>query len=417
MSTGTHSSHAPGDAQIVPLPRVSLQAFCETSDLAQVVQTAAADRRMDKAHVKIQMGGVAAAAEAYRAAPTPNVILIENTQTRDELIAGLDRLAEFCDPGTKVVIIGHINDVLLYRELMRRGISEYIIAPVGPLALVRSLSDLFHTPGSDPVGRTLAFVGAKGGVGASTVCHNVAWAVAKTVGQDAVIVDMDLPFGTAGLDFNQDPPQGIADIVFAPDRVDSGLVDRLLSKCTDHLSLLAAPSTLERPYDVGEDGFDAVLDILRASVPSVVLDVPHVWSAWSRRVLASADQIVIVATPDLASLRNAKNLIDLMKQMRQHDAPPRLVLNMVGVPKRPEIKAADFAKNLETDLIAAIPFEPALFGTASNNGQMIAEISGGSKPAELFVSIAQHVSGRTEARRARRSLLAPIFSKLQRRKA
>src|SRR3954452_18165500 len=107
-------------------------------------------------------------------------------------------------------------------------------------------------------------------------------------------------------------------------------------------------------------------------MPSVIGDVPHVWSAWSRRVLAAADQIVIVATPDLASLRNAKNLIDLMKQTRQHDTPPKLVLNMVGVPKRPEIKAADFAKNLKTDRVAAIPFEPAMFGTAANNGQMIA---------------------------------------------
>src|SRR5947207_15782375 len=100
MSTSTQHPHVAADAQIVPLPRVSLQAFCETSDLAQTVQTAAADRRMDKAHVKIQMGGVAAAAEAYRAAPTPNIILIENTQSRDELIAGLDRPSEFSDPGT-----------------------------------------------------------------------------------------------------------------------------------------------------------------------------------------------------------------------------------------------------------------------------------------------------------------------------
>src|SRR5882757_979996 len=125
MNASFHPSHGAAETQIVPLPRISLQAFCETSDLAQVVQAAAGDRRMDKAHVKVQMGGVAAAAEAYRSAPTPNVILIETIQGRDELIAGLDRLAEFCDPGSKVVVVGHINDVLLYRELVRRGVSEY----------------------------------------------------------------------------------------------------------------------------------------------------------------------------------------------------------------------------------------------------------------------------------------------------
>ena len=118
-------------------------------------------------------------------------------------------------------------------------------------------------------------VGAKGGVGASTVAHNVAWAIARDLALDTVVTDLDLPFGTAGLDYNQDPPQGIADAVFSPDRIDTAFVDRLLSKCTDHLSLLAAPATLDRVYDFGAEAFDGVLDALRANIPCIVLDVPH----------------------------------------------------------------------------------------------------------------------------------------------
>jgi pilus assembly protein CpaE len=407
----------PGQVQIAPLPRVSIQAFCETSELAQAVQTMSTDRRMDKAHLKVQMGGIAAAVEAYRSAPTPNVIMIENTHGRTELVAGLDHLAESCDSGTKVVVIGHINDVLLYRELMNRGISEYLIAPVSALDLVKSLSDLFRGPSAAPLGRTVAVVGAKGGVGASTISHNVGWALARSIGLDTVIVDLDLPFGTAGLNFNQDPPQGIADLVFAPDRVDAAIVDRLLSKCADHLSLLAAPATLERPYDFNEDTFDATFDIPRANVPFIMLDVPHVWTAWSRRAVVAADEIIVVATPDLASLRNAKNLVDSFKSSRPNDALPRLVLNMVGIPKRPEIKVPDFCKALELEAAAVIPFEPQIFGTAANNGQMIAETSAASKPAELFLSLAQMVTGRSEAKRVKRSLLNPIFAKLQRKKA
>ena len=407
-----------GDVQqIAPLPRISIQAFCETADVAEVIQAAGNDRRMDKTHVKIQMGGAPAAAEAYRNAPTPNVILIENTHGRAELIDGLDRLAEYCDPGTKVVIIGHINDVLLYRELVRRGVSEYIIAPVSSIELVRNLSELFRSPGAAAVGRTTAFVGAKGGTGASTVCHNVAFAVARSLSLDTVIVDMDLPFGTAGLDFNQDPSQGIADLVYTPDRIDAGLVDRLLAKCSDHLSLLAAPSTLDRTCDFSEDAFDSILDILRSNVPAVMLDVPHVWSAWTKRIVAGADEIIIVATPDLASMRNTKNLLDLLRQQRKNDSPPRLFMNMVNVPKRPEIKVSDFIKHLDVEPIGAVPFEPALFGTAANNGQMIAEVSASSKAAEMFLAAAHLVTGRIEARRARRGLFDPLLTKLQRKKA
>ena len=138
-----------------------------------------------------------------------------------------------------------------------------------------------------------------------------------------VIVDLDLAFGTAGLDFNQDPPQGIAEAVFAPDRVDANLIDRLLSKCSDQLSLLAAPATLDRLYDLPESAFDAIIDMLRATSPCSVLDVPHHWTAWTKRVLVGADEVVIVASPDLANLRNTKTLLDALRQARRNDAAPK----------------------------------------------------------------------------------------------
>ena len=122
---------------------------------------------------------------------------------------------------------------------------------------------MFSAPDAKPVGRIVAVVGAKGGVGASTIAHNIAWAIARDLSLDSVVTDLDLAFGTAGLDYNQDPPQGIADAVFSPDRIDTAFIDRLLSKCTDHLSLLAAPATLERVYDFGAEAFDAIFDALR----------------------------------------------------------------------------------------------------------------------------------------------------------
>jgi pilus assembly protein CpaE len=300
---------------------------------------------------------------------------------------------------------------------VRRGVSDYLIAPVAVLDVVRAIWGLFNASDAKRVGRTIAVVGAKGGVGSSTVAHNIAWAAARDLRLDSVVADLDLPFGTAGLDYNQDPPQGIADAVTSPERVDTAFVDRLLSKCTDHLSLLAAPATLERVYDFGADAFDAVFDVLRASVPCIVLDVPHVWSGWTRRTLVGADAILIVAAPDLANLRNAKNLIDLVRGARPNDERPHYCLNYVGVPKRPEIKPADFAKALEAEPTAVIAFEPQLFGTAANNGQMIAEVAAGHKTAETFRQLAQVLAGRAQAKRPRVNLLAPLIDKLTRRQA
>src|SRR6202011_3927500 len=175
------------------------------------------------------------------------------------------------------------NDVAPYRELVRRGVNDYLIGPVEVLDVVRSICSLFSSSEAVSVGRMIAVAGAKGGVGASTIAHNVAWTIARDRALDSVVIALALAFGTASLDYNQDPVQGIANAVFAPERPDTAYMDRLLAKCSDHLSLLAAPATLDQVYDFGADAFDAIFDSLRATVPSVVLDVPHLWSGWTRQ--------------------------------------------------------------------------------------------------------------------------------------
>ena len=402
---------------IAPVPRISIQAFCETQEIAQIIGRAVTDRRMEKAHVKVQMGGAPAAVEAYRSAPTPNIIILETAGDREQLIAGLESLAEFCDAGTKVVVAGRLNDIVLYRELMARGVSDYLVAPFEVLDFIRTISGLYSHADAEPLGKVIAVAGAKGGVGSSAIAHNIGFAIARDLHLQTVIVDMDLGFGTVGLDFNQDPPQGIAEAVFAPDRLDSNLVDRLLSRCTDRLSILAAPATLDRVYDFNDTAFDHLVDILRASTPFIVLDVPHAWNGWSRRMLVAADEIVIVAAPDLANLRNAKSMVDTLRLARQHDGAPHLVMNQVGVQKRPEIGVGDFCKAVDLKAGCVIPFEPKLFGTAANNGQMVAEVEPASKVAQMLSELARTVTGKQEIRRPGRNILKPLVARLARKKA
>jgi pilus assembly protein CpaE len=156
---------------------------------------------------------------------------------------------------------------------------------------------------------------------------------------------------------------------------------------------------------------------MRASTPWIVIDLPHVWTGWSRRMLVAADDVVVVASPDLANLRNAKNLIDNIKNARPQDHPPRLVLNGVGMVKRPEITTAEFAKTVEVDPVAVIPHDAKLFGSAANNGQMIAEVEASGKMAGIFVGLALVVAGRAETRRPKKSLFDPLMAKLTLKRA
>jgi pilus assembly protein CpaE len=377
----------------VNVPRIAIHVFAERPDTLQAAERAGADRRLSRATTVVRMGGLQTALEAYNGEATPALIIVESAAAPDKLLADLDHLAEQCDAGTKVVVIGVANDISLYRELMRRGVSEYLVAPVQPLQLISAIGSLYSDPSSPFVGRTIAFIGARGGVGASTVAHNVAYGLSQGVAE-TVIVDFDLPFGTAGLDFNQDPLTGVAEALSQPERLDPMLMDRLMVKCNDRLSLFAAPATLDQDWDISPEAFEEVAQRIRTTAPFVVLDLPHQWNAWVRRTMIGADEVVVVASPDLSSLRNAKNMLDLARAARPNDAPPRLVLNQVGIPGRPEIPLKDFTAALGLAPALILPFEPKLYGQAANNGQMILETSAKSKAGEGFHALARLLSKR-----------------------
>ncbi|NTF06215.1 CtpF protein [Agrobacterium rubi] len=398
-----------------PLPRISVHAFCESDGVQRMIERLSGDRRMNKVSLRVTNGEVEAAATMFSASPTPNLIILETAREPSTLLNDLAPLAEVCDPTTRVIIIGRHNDITLYRDLIRNGISEYLVAPVTMPDLLASISAIFVDPESEPLGRNIAFIGAKGGVGSSTIAHNCAFGISTLFSTETILADLDLPFGTANIDFDQDPAQGIAEAVYAPERLDEVFLDRLLTKCSEHLSLLAAPSLLDRSYDFERMTFQPLLELLQRTTPVAVLDVPHIWSDWTQTVLAEADEVVITAVPDLANLRNTKNLLDALKRLRPNDKVPHLVLNQVGMVKRPEIAPADFFEPLEIEPIAIIPFDVQLFGNAANSGRMISEIDAKSPIAETISQISHIVTGRSSARKAKRAGLGKFMDLIKRK--
>ncbi len=389
--------------EMLRVPAITLHAFGETAEVTAAMQTAVADRRMSRAHATVQPGGIVAALEQYGKTATPDLVLFESRANAAELFAQLDALANVCSARTKVMVVGHANDIELYRGVLARGLSEYIVAPVDPMSIIAAISRLYHEAGTTKLGRSLAFVGARGGVGSSTAAHNVAASLAHIYKSDVILADLDLPFGSAGLGFNLDRGQGIAQALQDASRLDDGLFERLLSRSSDHLSVLTAPATLDSCCDLAESAFERVIDIARSSVPFVVLDLPHVWTSWAKNTLLAADEIVITAAPDLNGLRNAKNLLAVLRQARPNDAPPKLLLNQVGMPKRSEIKASQFAKSLDIEPIACIAFEPSTFSKAANDGRMIVDVAPRSAASRYFSLVAERIAGRPADRDKRAS--------------
>ncbi len=379
-----------------PVPRISIHAFCETPETTALLERAAVDRRLSKAHITMHMGGLTKAIDHFQNAATPNLIILETVDDGQTLMSQLGELAQVCDPSTKVVIVGKVNDIALYRELMRQGISEYVVRPKGPIKLINTIASLYVDPTAPPIGRTLAFVGARGGVGSSTIAHNVAWCAAEEFESDTVILDLDLPFGTASLDFEQDPTSGLIEALSSPERLDDVLLDRLLQKHTERLSLFTAPNLLDRDYDLDDQAFETVIDVVRAAAPTIVIDVPHIWTAWSRRILQTADEIVITSTPDLASFRNTKNLVDVISSARPNDTPPNLIINQFDA-KNSSVQPEQYVEHVGLTPTAVFGWEPQLFHTAATNAAPIVEVGAKTKTAQTFRQLTQTVLGRNDS--------------------
>lgn len=413
MNTADATMPAPQEHFPVALvPRINIGVFCDNQQTGQAAQAASVDRRMSKAHTTIQMGGITTAAQVYQSEATPNVVVVESHGDRSQIMAELSQFAEVCQPNTKVIVIGHVNDVILYRELMKNGVTEYLVAPITPMQLIETIANIYSDPKSAPLGRIIAFVGSKGGVGSSTIAHNVAWAVSQRLNIETVITDLDLPFGTSALNFNQDGGGGIVEALGQPDRVDSTLIDRLMTKLGNKLSLLNGPSGIDRDVGIEATSIETVLGVVRQSAPLIIVDVPNVWAPWVKQTLLSADEVIITATPELPSLRNSKNLFDMLKAGRPHDRQPRLILNQVGVPKRPEIPAAEFGKALGIEPSAIVPHDPQSFGLAQGNGQMIFDVAPKSKSAEVLFGLAETVAGTHKTVKPGRFDLSSMMQKL-----
>jgi pilus assembly protein CpaE len=399
-----------------PVPRITVHAFCEFPDTGTALQQAGTDRRFAKAQITVHLGGISAAVEHFKSQVTPNLLLVETRLAGQEALNELDRLAEVCDPATKVVVIGRHNDVELYRELMRRGASEYLVAPLEPMHVIEVVAGLYADPESRPLGRVIAFMGSRGGTGSSTLCHNVGWCIAEEERINTTIVDFDLPFGTVALDYNDEPGQTIADALLSPERLDDVLLERVLLKRGDHLSLFAAPAEIEREYDIAPESYEFVVDAVRHASACVLLDMPHHWAPWVKGTLVSADEIMVVATPDLASLRNTKNIIEHLRHTRPNDVPPKLVLNQVGQPKRPEIPVKDFAETIGIEPTLVVPYEPMMFGQAANNGQMLSEMNLKSPLVEGLRGLAATLTGRKLSTAETPAERSALFSLLKGRK-
>ena len=311
----------------------------------------------------IYPGSIREAVEFLKTNPSPDMLLVE-IPALEEAQSLLDALADVCDPHTKVLTMGEVNEYSFYCWLMDMGIANYLLSPLTEQVLEAAFQKL-QTPiaggkHDKPPAKLIAIVGARGGVGSTSVAINFAGVLAEQTHQKVALVDLDPQEGSVALALDIEPTHGLRDALEKPERIDSLFLERVMAKLGKYLSVLSAEENLSDHLAVNEQAADPLLAEIRAKYDYVVLDVPRHMTGFAQNCLRMADYTILVSELTLLCLRDTLRLQDAMREGWKAK-PPLIVANRVGLAAKHEVPIADFEKGINTKITEQIAFAPDVF--------------------------------------------------------
>jgi pilus assembly protein CpaE len=346
-------------------------------------------------------GGIAKAIEYLSEQRSPHLLIVDISGI-DLPLSQIHTLADVCEPGTNVVAIGDHNDVGLYRDLVDAGVSHYIVKPLTRELLTRALTPKANTGevarSGLKLGKMVAFVGARGGVGVTTLAANLAWHLANRQSRRVALVDLDLQNGDCGLLFNINMAAGLRDALANPMRLDHLLLDRIMTQYGERLFVLGSEEPLHDNVQFTASAMDTLFTVLRSQFHYIVVDVPRIPAPAYRRALEIADRRVIVIDQTMRSMRDAVRLARMFGDSEipgaEHSAEHRnlFVINRVGEHGRSALSLKDVHKVLQVQATSMVPFLPTLVAPSAHNGLIAANKRG--KFGDAVATLALELSGR-----------------------
>jgi pilus assembly protein CpaE len=351
----------------------------------------------------IMRGGIAKAIEHLGERRSPHLLIVDISGI-DLPLSQVHLLADVCEPGTEVIALGDHNDVGLYRDLQDAGVRSYIVKPLTRELLLKTL-----TPRANPseigrsglkLGKLVSFIGARGGVGATTVACNLAWHLATRQSRRVALVDLDFQHGDCALLLNINYTSGFRDALSNPLRLDQLLLDRIITQYSERLFVLGSEEPLHHHLQFTPTAMDGLFAVLRSQFHYIIADVPRIPAPAYRRALEVADRRVIVVDQTVRSMRDGVRLATMFggAEPLGTDGTKELrnifVVNRVGEAGNRLLSLSEINSVLPVQPTSTIPFLPTLITPAAHHGQIAS--SRRSKFANAIGALALELSGRKE---------------------
>jgi pilus assembly protein CpaE len=352
---------------------------------------------------KVHRGGLRNAVQSLSVSASPQILFVDLAESGDPL-NDINALAEVCEPGTVVIASGQVNDVRLYRDLVASGIQDYLLKPLSPDMLRDSFTHaqaMLNAPKHVDVSTerahcSTAIIGARGGVGASTLATSLAWLLAEKEGRSTALLDLDIHFGTGALQLDIEPGRGLTDAIENPSRIDGLFIERAMVKASEKLAVLSAEAAINAPLLTDGAAFYQLQEEMRAAFECTIVDLPRAMLVQHPHLISDVQLAVLVTEFTLASARDTIRLLSWLKS----NAPQTkvyVVANKVHAGGQIEIARKDFESSIERKIDLLVPFDQKLAATAAKLGKPFAEAGKNAKTVAPIVELARQVAGCADA--------------------
>lgn len=353
----------------------------------------------------VRRGGMSSALRLLGVAPPPRFLIVDvDGLAATEMEAGITEIARL---GAAVVALGSVNDVDFFRRIMRAGARDYLVKPVDADLLGEVLVRL-EQPGdaATPHGRVVGFLGARGGVGSTTLAINTAWVMADRLSRRTALVDMDIYSGNIALALDLEPTRGLREALDDPERVDEVFLQNAMAKFGKGLHVLATEESFDDAVRMTDDKVLMLADTMRANFDMSILDIPRHFVMREQALFSRFDDLVVVAELTLQSLRDTNRLLRLL-QMRNRSMKMHVVANRA--PAKPEITVKEFEEGVDGKLRCLFAHDPKGFGGAALKGRPLVGTNPRHRLARELHRLCIELAGVPEE--PRRGVLKRLFGK------
>ncbi|NHN90932.1 AAA family ATPase [Acetobacter sicerae] len=300
---------------------------------------------------------------------SPDILIID-VSGEEQPITALVELSNVLEPDVKVLVIGDRQDANFYRQLTRGlGVAEYLYKPLNRSMVSRFfgpfLNEDEYTPEATRGGRVLGFVGARGGVGTTTIAANFSWYLGEVARRHSLVIDGDLYTGALSILMGTKTDSGLRTAFETPQRVDELFIERSAQKIGERCDVLSSQADMSEVISISKDGPSHLIDVVKKKYNYISIDIPRGFGEISRSMIDLCEQKIIIIDPSLTSLRDVLRYISYQKNSK-YGARPLVVLNKLGKPGTLSLKEVTDGLGRPPDVV--IPFLPRIINECEISG-------------------------------------------------